>query len=176
MPIGLLGAIFIRGGGEDVRVRSRVMVPGFVVVVGISISSCGSIFVVVGRSGSWSSGSREGITVVGGEVGGTRRGHHGVEIGVVEAGGSGSGVGGGLERVNLCIGEVGRARGGGREAMGPSGEDVGSGSVGLSDGDVELAVLHDLGLRFQGLSSIKRHHIGVHVDGDNGGATVWKLL
>ena len=171
MSIGFLGAIFIGCRGEDARVRSRVMMPGFVVVISI-----GSIFVVIGRSGSGSSGSREGIGVVGSEVGVTRRGHHGVKIGVVEAGGSGSGVCGGLERVNLCIGEVGRARGGGREALRPSRKDVGSGSVGFSDGDVELAVLRDLGLGFQGLSSIKRHDIGVHVDGDNGGASVWELL
>lgn len=174
MSIGLLGTIFIRGGGEDAGVRSRVMMSGFVVVV--SISSGGSIFVVIGRSGSGSSGSREAINVIGSEVGVTRRGHHGVKVGVVEAGGSGSGVGGGLERVNLCIGEVGRARSGGREALGPSRKDVGSGGVGFSDGDVELSVLFDLGLGFQGLSSIKRHDVGVHVDGDNGGASVWKLL
>lgn len=166
VSIGLLETI---GVGED-----RVMMSRFVVV--FSISSSGSILVVIGRSGSWSSGSREAINVVGGEVGVTRRGHDGVKVGVVEAGGSGSGVCGGLERVNLCIGEVGRARGGGREALGPSRKDVGSGGVGFSDGDVELAVFFDLGLGFQRLSSIKRHDVGVHVDGDNGGASVGELL
>lgn len=189
--VWLLGDVFRSSGREHARVRSRV-VPcsrsrscscscscssSRVVVPRLPIVIIRSILVVIGRSGSWSSGSRKAINIVGTKVRITTSSHHGVEIGVVETGATWSRVSRGLKRVNLSIGEIGRARGGGREALGPSRKDVGSGSVGFSDSDVELAVLFDLGIGFQRvLSSVKRHDIRVDMDGDNGTGSVWELL
>ena len=96
---------------------------------------------------------------------------------MVETGATWSRVSRGLKRVNLSIGEIGRARGGGREALGPSRKDARSGSIGFSDSDVELAILFDLGISFQRVvSSVKRHDIRVDMDGDNGTGSVWELL
>lgn len=95
---------------------------------------------------------------------------------MVETGASGSRVSRGLKRVNLCIGEIRRARSGGGKSLGPSRKDVGSRSVGFSNGDVEFTILFDFSFGFDGVSSVEGHDVRVDVDGDNGTSGVGKLL
>lgn len=168
-----------RGGREHPRIRRRVMrsgvVPSTLVMEPRLVASCSSthrsaaVVLVIGRPRSRAPGGCQGPAENIGrpEIGVPPGGHHGVKIGVVEAGASGSGVSGRLERVNLGIGEIGGAWSIGRQPlrMRPSGVNIGPGSVGFSDGDMELAVLFDFSFGLQRLSSVQGHDVGVHVDG-----------